>query len=113
MNVKKNLIITCCTKSMANIIILLLFSTILSSCNTTKYFRNIFKDYISVQDAIDKKIEIDASENPAYRLLITRDLKKKRVEIEDIIVKDVISSSNIDYNFCVIVSVSTSKLFVE
>ena len=88
-------------------VLLIIIST--TSCNTGKYFKYIYTTRISVQEAIDKKEEIDKSDNPAKKFLITNELKKKRIEIDEAIVKDIIASRNIDYNFCVIVSVQTNK----
>jgi hypothetical protein len=81
----------------------------LTSCSTMNYFKYIFTERITVQQAIDKKEKIDASDNPAYKLLLIKDLMQKRIKIENAPVKDIISSSNIDYSFCVIVSVPTDK----
>jgi hypothetical protein len=81
----------------------------LTSCVTGNYLKYIFTGRISVQEAIDKKSEIDKSENPAQKLLLTKKLMMKRIKIENIMVKDIISSSNIDYSFCVVVTTATNK----
>ncbi len=81
----------------------------LTSCASLNYLKYIFTERISVQEAINKKNEMDLSNNPAYKLLLAKDLTKKRIKIENITVKDIIASINIDYTFCVVVSVPTTK----
>ncbi len=81
----------------------------LSSCSTINYLKYVFTSRITVQQAIDKKIKMDEADNPAYKLLVIRDLAKKRIKIEKAAVKDIVASSNIDYSFCVVVSVETTR----
>jgi hypothetical protein len=84
----------------------------LSSCSV-KYYQKIYKKTMSVNDAIAEKEKLDNATNPADRYLLKRDLKKRFVEIEDIVVKDVTQSANIDYPFTVIVEVEHTKGVVE
>ncbi len=88
---------------------LFLISMFMVSCSSLKWIEFIFKDKISVQQAINKKEKIDRSDNPALKFLILKDLKKKVIEINKIEIKDIISSSNIDYTFCVLVSAPTTR----
>ncbi len=67
------------------------------------------KPTITVNEAMAKKQEIDKSENPAYKSLIIRDLAKKRIRLNRVLVKDVTQSGNIDYDFCVIADVPYEK----
>ena len=96
-----------CRKSIILFAVLLITSS--TSCATGNYLKYIFTERISVQEAIDKKSEMDKSDNPAYKLLLTKELTRKRIKIEDIKVKDIIPSGNIDYTFCVVVTVQTNK----
>lgn len=96
-----------CRKSIILPALLLIIS--ITSCATGNYFEYLFKKRISVQQAIDKKSEMDKSENPAYKLVRLKELAQKRIKIENIKVKDIIPSSNIDYTFCVVVTVDTDK----
>lgn len=94
-------------------IIVLITSVFTVSCGSIAYIRNILKARISTQEAVDMKGKMDQSQNPAYRHEILKELQKKRIRLEDVVVKDVIDSGNIDYTFCVIVSVPTDKGQVE
>ncbi len=81
----------------------------IASCVNIPYVKNIFKTRISVQEAVDKKIEMDKTNNPAFIFNSTRELKNTRVHIEDIKVKDIIDSTNVDYKFCVLVSAPSTQ----
>ncbi len=94
---------------MNKIILALSFILLLNSCGSVGYVKNILKKRISVQEAVNLKAEMDSSENPALIFERTKDLRDKRIRIKDILVKDIVSSSNVDYRFCVIVSVPTDK----
>jgi hypothetical protein len=73
----------------------------------------LFKDKISVLDAVAKKEEIDKTDNIAKKALILKDLGEKRVVIADAVVKDIIPSGNIDYEFSVLVSIEAGGSQVE
>ncbi len=95
--------------------ILLLFITTLS-CSHINYYLNydyLFRKRINVEQAIVEKVKMDNSSNPAYRYMLSEELRDKLIEIKNIPVKDVIPSNNIDYKFCVIVEVMTSKGMIE
>jgi hypothetical protein len=74
---------------------------------------SLFKDKITVRDAVAKKNELEQSDNIAKKALITRDLEKKRVEIADALVKDVAPSGNIDYEFSVLVTIALENMTVD
>lgn len=75
------------------------------SCGNLSNLRNFFKDEVSIGEVIAKKKEIDKSDNPAYKYSVTKELTEKLIKINNVVVKDITVSSNIDYNFCVIISV--------
>lgn len=74
---------------------------------------SLFRTFVSVDDIIVEKNQMDKSENPAQKYLTQRKLRKKSIEINDVAVKNITSSTNIDYDFCVIVDVSTKDGKVE
>jgi hypothetical protein len=88
------------------VLIFLIFST---SCGTVTFVKNILKTRISVQDAVDKKIEMDNSNNPAFAFRSANELKQDRIRIDNALVKDIVDSNNVDYKFCVLVAVPTTK----
>ncbi|MDY6933498.1 MAG: hypothetical protein SVZ03_04650 [Spirochaetota bacterium] len=91
---------------------ILFISVFIVSCGSLKNLR-MFKDEISVEKAIEKKELMDKSDNPAFKYLITEELREQLIKLEDVVVKDVTISGNIDYDFCIIVSVPSKMGEVE
>jgi hypothetical protein len=94
---------------MKKAVLVLSFIIFLNSCGSVTYFKNILKSRMNVQEAVNLKEEIDKTDNPAYSFQSTQKLKNKRIHIEDIKVKDIVPSTNVDYKFCVMVTASTNK----
>ena len=81
----------------------------LISCNTT----SILKEKITINQVLAAKEKIDASQNPAEVLLLKNDLSRKIVILEDVHVKDIIVSANVDYDFCILVDLQSDKGLIE
>ena len=71
------------------------------------------KEPILIDGVVSEKARMDQSDNPAMKYIIKEELGKRRVQLFNVSVKDVIESTNIDYDFCVIVDVQTKKGPVE
>jgi hypothetical protein len=71
------------------------------------------KEPILIDSVVNEKARMDQSDNPAMKFIIKEELGKRRVQLFNVTVKDVIESTNIDYDFCVIVDVQTKKGQVE
>ena len=71
------------------------------------------KEPILIGGGVSEKARMDQSDNPAMKYIIKEELGKRRVQLFNVSVKDVIESTNIDYDFCVIVDVQTKKGPVE
>jgi hypothetical protein len=69
----------------------------------------LLKKQILIDGVVDEKARMDATENPAMKYVINDQLRERRVELFDMTVKDVIQSTNIDYDFCIIVDMQTRK----
>ena len=83
-------------------------------CSLDTYFViQMFKSKISVAEAMKIKDDIDMAVNPAKKSEILTALKKKMIKIDNLKVKRVINSSNIDYEFCVVVEAEYEKGQVE
>ncbi|MGQ9844156.1 MAG: hypothetical protein ACUVRK_11430 [Spirochaetota bacterium] len=54
------------------------------------------------------KNQIDTAKNPAQEFLFLKQLEKKRVKVNNAIVKEIVNSINIDYTFSVIATVEHS-----
>lgn len=73
----------------------------------------LFRETIKVDRAIEYKHQMDQSDNPAQSQLIKNELSKKRIRLENVLVKDVVSSTNIDYNFSVVVEATYNGKSIE
>ena len=71
------------------------------------------KEPILIDGVVNEKVRMDLTDNPAMKYIIRDELGNRRVQLFDLMVKDVTESTNIDYNFCVIVDVQTKKGLVE
>ncbi len=85
------------------LVVTLMILPLIVSCGT------FFKKTITVREAVIAKDAMDRTENPASRFLMLNDLSEKHVSVKNTIVKDVVASGNIDYDFCVIVRVPYEK----
>lgn len=63
----------------------------------------------SFDEVIAIKNQIDAAENPAQGFLLLKQLERKRVKVNNAIVKQISNSINIDYTFSVIATVERSS----
>ena len=90
---------------MKNGIIPVLIMVLVSSC--------FFKNTIKINDLVAKKQEIDFAENPAKKFLINKNLRNNEVVIKDVLVKEITASTNIDYDFCIIVDLTVDKKKIE
>ncbi len=79
------------------------------SCSTAL----VFKDTMTINDLLAEKETIDQSQNPAEVLLLKKDLSEKILILEDLKVKDIINSTNVDYDFCVLADIQTEKGPIE
>ena len=91
---------------------LMILSVLSLSCCYRGYLR-MFQPETKIMDVIKAKEEIDRSENPARKYMIVKGLQKDLVRIEKMVVKDVVPSNIIDYEFCVLVDIPYEKGNVE
>ncbi len=94
------------------ILCILLISICSLSCGYRGYLR-WFRPKVDIMDVIKAKEEIDRAENPAKKYLIVNNLRDDLVNIKSAVVKDILPSSNIDYDFCVVVDIPYEKGNVE
>lgn len=93
-------------KKFAHLLIALL---ILPSCATTA----IFKEKIDINQLLQAKNKIDSTENAARQLLLKNDLTNKIIVLTSIKVKDIIPSTNVDYDFCVTADIESPDGKIE
>jgi len=81
----------------------------LISCSSTSFF----KEKVTIDQVLSAKETIDKSQNPAEVLLLKNDLSEKIVILEDVHVKDIIVSPNVDYDFCILADLQSEKGPIE
>ncbi|HEY1406838.1 MAG TPA: hypothetical protein VF857_09530 [Spirochaetota bacterium] len=95
-----------------SVVLLIALAFVPVSC-TLKQFERAYKSTISVDEALVQKEALDSSDNPARKYEITSDLSGKMISVKDIVVKDIVPASDIDYQFCVLSEMQTPKGVVE
>ncbi len=68
---------------------------------------------LTIKDVVTTKEKIETSINPAARFILNEKLKDETIRLDNIIVKDIIESTNIDYDFCIISDIQSDKGPVE
>lgn len=94
---------------MKKIIFFLMICLFASSCSTY----TILRDKVSINELLIAKDKIDKTENPAESFLLRNDLSQKILVIDNIKIKEIIPSTNVDYDFCVVSDVETEKGIVQ
>jgi hypothetical protein len=72
-----------------------------------------FKETLMIDQVIAEKEKIETSKNPAKRYLLQKQLSDKSIVIENVIVKSVAVSTNIDYDFCVVADIDVADKKIE
>ncbi|HPI88766.1 MAG TPA: hypothetical protein PK859_05620 [Spirochaetota bacterium] len=91
---------------MKHVALIMILFVALTSCS-------LFKTKIKLEDAIAEKVKVESTSNPAKKYLILNNLKKKRIVLNDVVVKQVTSSTNIDYDYCIITEVMAGDKKIE
>ena len=87
---------------------LVLIIMLLSSCSIP-----FLKADMQINDLIQYKEKIDNTDNPAEVYIIKADLASKVIDLNGLIVKDIIESTNVDYQFFVVSELKTEKGMIE
>lgn len=87
-------------------IILIGIIALLASCS-------YLKETIKIDEVVVGKKRFDKSSNPAEKFLIRDELSQKKIVLENVLVKNIIPSNNVDYDFCILADVITSEGNVE
>ena len=83
------------------------------SCISIKTIQRIYVRTLTIDEVLAAKEQIDLAENPAKKFQIESDLAERFILLDDVVVKDVIPSTDIDYQFYVLVQLSTPKGAVD
>lgn len=90
-------------------ILLITCLLLLSSCSST----GLFSKTIDVHQLAAHKEKVDKTKNPAKQDMLKRDLENQPIALKNVIVKDIMVSSNVDYEYCLIVEVDSKKGKIE
>lgn len=87
----------------------------LGGCSSLKLkrFEAIVRPTMTVDDAVEGKLRIDGANNPALKYTLNKELSDKIMYVNDVLVKDIIPSTDIDYTFCVVAQLQHPKGLVE
>jgi hypothetical protein len=75
--------------------------------------QRVYVKTMTINDLLAAKEQIDLAENPAKKFQIESDLSERFILLSDVVVKDVVPSTDIDYQFYVLAQVSTPKGAVD
>lgn len=90
------------------------FLLTISGCGTAKSIKNrIFPRTLTIEDAIMEKQQLDLVDNPAKKDQIEKDLATCRIKAEDLKVREILVSTDIDYGFCVIAEYQSPKGLID
>ena len=87
-------------------IIFVIIIALVTSCS-------YLKDTMKIDEVVQGKKRYDKSKNLAEKYLIKKELSEKYVEIDNVLVKNIIDSNNVDYRFCIIADEKTPEGDVE
>lgn len=89
-------------------LILLLAICMLSAtaCGYRSYAK-LIKKPLSVDDALIMRNNIEQNSNPVARDVETSDMQRQFIEVKNVMVHDIIRSTNVEYEYCLITSVTT------
>jgi len=82
---------------------------LLSACSSLPFANKP----MDISRVILEKERISGTDNPARQNMIRQDLENKPVVLQNVIVKDILTSGNIDYEYCVVVETDSKKGDIE
>lgn len=85
--------------------IILLLSVVSNTACFYRAYEKIIKGTINIDEAVETKLQIDQTKNPAMVELIEKDIENKLIKLDNVIVKEVKQSTNIEYKYSVLVEV--------
>jgi hypothetical protein len=91
------------------------FILTISGCGSTRviFFDRIYKTTMTIDDAIKEKEQLDQVDNPARKDQIEKSLAERLIKVDNLKVRDVVVSTDIDYGFCVIAEYPTPKGLID
>lgn len=74
-----------------------------------KFVEKVVKSTLSPEEVVTNREAYDQIDNPAKRLVMVKNLEAQLVQLDDVTVKDIIQSTDIDFQFCVVVEYPSTK----
>lgn len=99
-------------KTAAAFMIAITSAALFSGCAFKKY-EALVRSTMTVDNAVAEKLRMDAAANPAQKYILAKDLADKIIYVDDAVVKDIIPSTDIDYQFCVVAQIQHAKGMIE
>lgn len=93
---------------MKKVLLPLIIVMSVSSCSMT-----FLRDELQVNELIKYKEKIDSTENPAEAYMLKTELATKIVNINGLLVRDIVESTLVDYQYCIISELQTEKGMIE
>ena len=86
--------------------------SMMSGCGFKQY-EAILRATTTVDKAVAEKLRIDGANNPAQKYILSREIADKIIYVDNTVVKDIIPSTDIDYQFCVVAQLQHPKGMIE
>jgi hypothetical protein len=97
------------------VLLMIVFSLVSASGCTTikKNFQRLYKKTMTIEDAIVEKERLDAADNPARKFEIETELAGRMIRVNNVKVRDVLISTDIDYSFVVVAEYQSPKGLID
>jgi hypothetical protein len=95
-------------KKTAMLVAVVISGMVFCGCSFKRY-EALVRPNLTVDEAVLIKVDIDNATNPAKKYILSQSLSGKIIRIHDALVKDVIPSTDVDYQFCVIATMQHEK----
>jgi hypothetical protein len=97
------------------VLLMMVFSLVSANGCTTikKNFQRLYKKTMTIGDAIVEKERLDAADNPAKKFEIESELSGRMIKVNNVKVRDVLISTDIDYSFVVVAEYQSPKGMID
>ncbi|MBN1501881.1 MAG: hypothetical protein JW982_17120 [Spirochaetes bacterium] len=93
---------------MKKVLIIVLLVSFTLSCSQ-KFYEKMYKKSYTLNEIVAINEKIINAENIAEKKVYSQTLNNSIVEIEKAVVKNIVESQNVDYDFCVVADVENEK----
>lgn len=90
-----------------------IFSLIFLVSCSQNYYERIYKRTYMIDEIVKINEEIIKTSNPAKKTLYSRKFNKSLVKLDNVLVKDIIRSQEVDYEFCIVADVKHEEKLIQ